>query len=618
MNSSTGDDAEAERSLGQRIRGLRALLRSTKTDTSWSSLSDLAGRERLLLLAIAALALLTGFAETLILVLLANLAGAMAAGDSRVDLSIGPLDATTLRIGTVLALAAGLAIVRLGLRLTASLASARLATRVFEELRNEMVETYLAASWQAQHGGRSGHLQDVLSSFLNRSVGALTSLSRTISSLGTFVILVVSAFLLDARFAAAVVLAIAFFFLLLRPFTRLVRFFQRRAAKTSLRWVNYLAQITGQTREINVYGVGEPVAARAAKINSELRRDRFRARAAGALVPDMYQTAATLAVVTGLAIVYAIGDSNFASMAAVILLFLRASSYATQLLTQYQGLQAAVPFIDMFRDAEATLRESAPTFGHRPLEHIETVEFRDVSFSYGDGRPAVRDVSFSVERGEMIGIVGPSGAGKSTLVQLLLRLRKVDAGQYLVNGHPSHDFEPRAWAGHIAFVPQEPQLFATTITGNIAFFRPGIADEAIQDAARRAHLVDDLGQLPDGLDTWVGDEGRMISGGQRQRVAIARALAGRPDLIIMDEPTSALDLHSEAAIQAALAEARGSTTLFVVAHRLSTLNDCDRIMVLDGGHLSAFEKPTELAGQSDFYHRALELATTPGGPAAAS
>jgi ABC-type multidrug transport system fused ATPase/permease subunit len=227
------------------------------------------------------------------------------------------------------------------------------------------------------------------------------------------------------------------------------------------------------------------------------------------------------------------------------------------------------------------------------------------------GKPAIEDLTFALSRGEAIGIVGPSGAGKSTLVQLFLRLREPNSGQALVNEVPAYAFAFADWTRRFSYVAQEPHLVAGSVAENIAFFRDDIDREAVERAARAAHIHDEILAMSDGYDTWVGDDGRRLSGGQRQRVSIARALAGSPDVIVLDEPTSALDMQSEALIQKTLEELKGRVTLVIVAHRLSTLNNCDRIMVLGDGRLQAFGTSAELLGSNEFYRRAVELSRLP-------
>jgi ABC-type multidrug transport system fused ATPase/permease subunit len=217
------------------------------------------------------------------------------------------------------------------------------------------------------------------------------------------------------------------------------------------------------------------------------------------------------------------------------------------------------------------------------------------------------DISFRVAGGEAIGIVGPSGAGKSTLVQILLRLRTPQQGRYLVNGVPADAFAGRAWTAMVAYVPQEPRLLHASVAENIRYFRD-IPAAAVEDAARLARIHNDIVAWQDGYDTTIGPRADAISGGQQQRICIARALAGRPELLILDEPTSALDPRSESLLQESLLVLKERLTLVIIAHRMTTLEICDRVMVIVDGRLEAFSAAAELKLESAYYRAASALA----------
>jgi subfamily B ATP-binding cassette protein MsbA len=215
------------------------------------------------------------------------------------------------------------------------------------------------------------------------------------------------------------------------------------------------------------------------------------------------------------------------------------------------------------------------------------VEFRNVSFSYGDeDRPVLRDVSVRVEAGTTLAVVGHSGSGKSTLASLLPRFYDIDKGEILIDGTSVSDYTLASLRDNISFVTQDVVLFNDTIGNNLAY---GQLKEKSEDeflaAAEAAHVADFVNDLPKGFDTMVGDRGVLLSGGQRQRIAIGRALLKNAPVLIFDEATSSLDSHSERRIQEALNVLMKDRTTLVIAHRLSTVERADQIIVLDGGRI---------------------------------
>ncbi|MEL6472831.1 MAG: ABC transporter ATP-binding protein/permease [Pseudomonadota bacterium] len=213
------------------------------------------------------------------------------------------------------------------------------------------------------------------------------------------------------------------------------------------------------------------------------------------------------------------------------------------------------------------------------------VEFDRVAFSHEGRSVGVSDISFAVESGKKVAFVGTSGAGKSTLLKLLFRFYEVEAGSVRVDGHDVRDVTQESLRDALGLVPQDVVLFNDTIKANIAYGRPDATDEELEDAIRRAQLSEFIARIPDGWNTRVGERGLKLSGGEKQRVGIARVILRDPSVLVLDEATSALDSATEAAVQDALEEAsRGRTTL-MVAHRLSTVQSADEIIVMDQGRI---------------------------------
>ena len=250
--------------------------------------------------------------------------------------------------------------------------------------------------------------------------------------------------------------------------------------------------------------------------------------------------------------------------------------------TAQPGLIAAERVFE-FLDAPVEI-EDAPDARALPCFERE-IAFEDVSFAYRAGDPVLEGVDFRVPKGSVVAIVGPSGAGKSTVVDLVGRFFEVTSGRVTVDGMDVRDIRLRDLRGLLGIVSQDTVLFHDTVRANIAYAAPDASDERIEAAARAAHAHDFIRQMPSGYDTVVGERGVELSGGQRQRIAIARALLKDPPILIFDEATSALDTESERLIQGAIERLLEGRTVFVIAHRLSTVQRADEILVLDRGRI---------------------------------
>jgi ATP-binding cassette subfamily B protein len=246
----------------------------------------------------------------------------------------------------------------------------------------------------------------------------------------------------------------------------------------------------------------------------------------------------------------------------------------------------------------------------RAHEITGRIELKDVSFSYDGVRRVLKNVSLTVEPGEMIGLAGPSGGGKTTMVNLICRFYDVLEGQILIDGVDVRDYDVEELRRNIGVVLQEPFLFHGTVAENIAYGNPDATLDEIIESARAANAHDFIVGFPDGYDTLVGERGQTLSGGERQRISIARAILNNPKILILDEATSSVDTETEKLIQQALDRLVANRTTIAIAHRLSTLRKADRLVILEKGEIVEQGPHDELAAKEDgLYAKLLHMQT---------
>lgn len=250
--------------------------------------------------------------------------------------------------------------------------------------------------------------------------------------------------------------------------------------------------------------------------------------------------------------------------------------------------------------------EMEPDTGRTVPKPKGKVEFRHVRFGYDPEKPVIRDLSLTVEPGNMVAIIGPTGAGKTTLVNLLMRFYEVDSGQILLDGVDIQDINKNVLRSRVGMVLQDTWLFDGSIEENIAFGKAGATKEEVEKAAQETSVDRLIRQLPEGYDTAISDDGDTLSVGERQLLTIARAFIADPEMLILDEATSSVDTRTEVLVQDAMEHLRRERTAFVIAHRLSTIQDADRILVMEDGDVVEQGNHAELLSRKGAYHRLYE------------
>ena len=412
-------------------------------------------------------------------------------------------------------------------------------------------------------------------------------------------------FWLNWDFTLIAVALTPFMLLLVSRFKKAVKAATHEVRKEQANMVSVLQQGLESMRVIKAFGRQDLQESELGEVSQATVKASLRARRVKALLSPVVNV--TVALCT--AIVLWRGSSLIikgAMTAGALTVFL---AYLTKFFKPVQDLatmtnsiaQAAVG-VERVRgilDADNIIPEKPEALAPEPLRG--EIEFKNVAFYYDETSPVLRDVSFTIKPGQMVGIVGPTGGGKSTIISLIPRFYDPTAGLVRIDGVDIRDYKLQALREQIGYVLQETVLFRGTIRDNIAYGRAGATHEEVLEAARLANADEFIGRLPHGYDTVVGDRGETLSGGQRQRIGIARAIVRNNPILILDEPTAALDTESERLVVDALEQLMKGRTVIMIAHRLSTIRDADKIVVLKDGVVAEEGTSQELLASNGVY-----------------
>jgi subfamily B ATP-binding cassette protein MsbA len=469
-----------------------------------------------------------------------------------------------------------------------------------DRLRRMVFDRLMQAEYSFVNAREYGHYQNLITSESIRVSEAVWTAFQILVSLCAIVVFTTMLFLISWQLVLVVVTGTALASLITGLLTKKAN---RLGDVLSDAYSNLASRVTtvlGGMRVVRAFGREQDEVMRFTRESERVRRSfvllQYLKAATGPVSEGLY-----LVVFVGIVIASAAMQTPLASVITFVVILGRLQPQVKNFdwsRVQLAGYRPAVARIADFLE-----HPLAPAVGSgwRRFEGFkESIRFANVSFSYsGDSKLAIRRVSFEIERGRTTALVGGSGSGKSTITNLLLRLYHPSSGSITADGIGIAEFELASWRKHIALAGQDAELLDGTILENIRYGKPSADLTEIEEAARKAGILDFICSLPENWKTLVGERGLRLSGGQRQRLSLARALLRNAELLILDEATNALDSLLEGEIQAAVDKLAGTTTIVIIAHRLSTVVKADKVIVLRDGAVAEKGAPAELFARTN-------------------
>jgi len=478
----------------------------------------------------------------------------------------------------------------------------RITTDYEEQTRARLFEKVLNSSWTHLMRQKLGVLETILAIDVPTSAKFLEQIAGGIMVITGLLIYVFFAFNISAPITLMTLGLGTLLFFVFRPFLKRINTLAIERNRHMKESAHHVSENIFGVKTVKTMYVAAEVASKGRGIFRKLRFSTLQVPFLKSITNAVTEPIAVIFVSLIFATTYQRPDFNLAVLIAIVYLVQRMFVYSQQVQRIAHAVSDFSPHVQSVLHYE-TKANTNPEIdsGRGGFEFARELRFDDVSFAHDGSAYVLSNVDLVIQRGSLIGLIGPSGAGKTTLVDLLLRLFEPTSGAILLDGRNISEISLAEWRKKIGYVSQDIFLINDTIENNIRFYNKNISKTEIEKAALMANIHDFVLSLPQGYDTVIGERGVRLSGGERQRVVLARVLARKPEILILDEATSSLDNESEAQIQKVIKNLKGRITVLAIAHRLSTVMDSDKLLVLENGKLVEQGEPKALLADKNSY-----------------
>jgi ABC-type multidrug transport system fused ATPase/permease subunit len=476
-------------------------------------------------------------------------------------------------------------------------------------LRRDLYRKFLNAEWSFLVKQKLGHTENDIMLGVSTTTRLFGGFANSILNITTLAAYVVVAMAISVEITLATLLIGGVVLFVFRPFLRRTRKYGGAMLSMGKQLAHDINERVVGLKSIKANGRERAVAESMYEIFDKFRLVRLQQTMSRAVTTAAIQPITVLFI--GLVFVYAFNRPGFELSSFIVIIFLiqRIFLYVDRAQATLHEMNQQIPFASSVMKFMAEFDAHKETSrGTKPFSFTNKITFENVTFNYRPKNVVLKGIDVTINHGETVGIIGPSGAGKTTVADLLLRLLRPASGAITVDGIPLEEISLEDWRENVAYVSQEFFLLNDTIFANVRFYDEHITEADVHDAIKSVGLTDVVAALPQGIHTVVGERGLDLSAGQRQRIALARALVRDPDILVLDEATSALDGESEQAIHEALQALHGTMTMVIIAHRLTTVMETDKVVVIEKGKIAEEGSPQELLkDENSYFYRLTHL-----------